>query len=123
MPRNHALSLAVCLAALLPSAVLAQRTIDLGPAFSGTYAPEGMACAGLALIEVQGGTMVGAEFAISVTDIIEFPGEPNRIEASLFNQAGGGEWEDSAILTLAEDGQSLRFDYPDGTTAVWVRCD
>jgi hypothetical protein len=123
MSPYSALTLALCLAALLPSAALAQRTIDLGPAFNGTYAPEGMACEGLALIEVQGGTMVGAEFAISITDIIEFPGEANRIEASLLNQGGGGEWEDSAILTLAEDGQSLRFDYPDGSRVIWTRCN
>ena len=60
---------------------------------------------------------------ITVTDIIEFPGDPNKVEASLLNEAGGGSWMDSAVLTLADDGRTLRFDYPDGSVAVWNRCD
>ena len=60
--------------------------------------------------------MVGAEFATSITDLIAFPGKPNKVAASLLNQGRGGEWADSAVLTLAEEGQSLRFDDPDGST-------
>jgi hypothetical protein len=82
-----------------------------------------MTCDNLGRVEIGNGVMVGAEFAITVTDIIEFPGEPNKVEATLLNEAGGGSWTDSAVLTLAEDGRTLRFDYPDGSVAVWSRCD
>jgi hypothetical protein len=114
------LALAMALAASTPA--LAEEGILLPPGFDGTYAPEGMACEGLARIEVKDGVMVGGEFAITVTDIVEHPTDPRKVEASLLNSAGGEEWVDSAALTLTEDGQSLRFDYPDGGSVVWVRC-
>lgn len=113
---------ATALFLLAPLAAVAGDVVSPGQDFNGIYAPEGMTCDGLGRIEVTDGVMVGAEFAISITDFIEFPGEPNRVEATLLNQGGGGDWVDSAILTLSEDGRSLRFDYPDGSTAAWNRC-
>jgi hypothetical protein len=113
------------LAVLVLSAApaLAGDAVALPTGFDGVYATEGLACDNLGRVEVKDGVMVGAEFAITVTDLIEFPGEPNRVEATLLNQGGGGEWTDSAIITLSEHGHSLRFDYPDGSTALWSRCD
>lgn len=116
-------SLILALMLTAASAARAQEAVALPTGFDGTYAPEGMACDGLGLVEVKDGVMVGAEFAISVTDLVEFPGEPNRVEATLLNSGGGGEWEDSAVLTLERDGRSLVFDYPGGTRTVWNRCD
>lgn len=100
--------------------VLAEEGVSPGPGVDGSYAPEGMACDGLGRIEVSGGSIVGAEFAITITDIVELPGEPNKVEVSLLNQGGGGEWVDSAMLTISED--ALQFDYPDGSVVVWNRC-
>jgi hypothetical protein len=102
---------------------LAQDAVALPTGFDGVYATEGLACDNLGRVDIKDGVMVGAEFAITVTDLIEFPGEPNKVEATLLNQGGGGEWTDSAVITLAEDGQSLRFDYPDGSVATWTRCN
>lgn len=113
--------LACALVLLTPLFALADA-VSPGPEFNGTYAPEGMTCDGLGRIEVTDGVMVGAEFAIQITDLIEFPGEAKKVEATLLNQGGGGEWVDSAVLTLATDGQSLRLDYPDGSTVLWNRC-
>lgn len=115
--------LAFALFLLAPLAAAAGDVVSPGADFNGTYAPEGLTCDGPGRIRVTDGVMVGAEFAISITDLIEFPGEPNKVEATLLNQGGGGEWVDSAILTLAEDGRSPRFDYPDGSTLVWNRCE
>jgi hypothetical protein len=100
----------------------AEEAVALPTGFDGVYATEGLACDGLGRVEVADGVMVGAEFAITVTDLIEVPGEPNKVEATLLNEAGGGSWTDSAVLTLSEDTQALRFDYPDGTVTVWMRC-
>lgn len=115
----------IVLAALALSAVdaRAEDGIALPAGFDGVYATEGLSCGDLGRVEVKDGVMVGAEFAITVTDLVEFPGEPNKVEASLLNQGGGGEWEDSAVLTLAGDGTTLRFDYPDGSSVVWTRCE
>lgn len=117
-----ALVLAFVLAQITPRAALAREGIALPTGFDGFYAVGGMACDGLGRVGVKDGVMVGAEFAITVTDLIEFPGESNRVEATLLNEGGGGSWTDSAVLTLTDDGQSLRFDYPDGTATVWTRC-
>ena len=104
------------------AAAQAQEGIALPTGFDGTYAAEGMTCQDtIGRIEVKDGVMVGAEFAITVTDLIEFPGEPDRVSASLLNQGGGGEWEDSAEITRDDDG--LQFAYPDGTGNRWIRCD
>ncbi len=107
---------------LLAASPLCAEGILLPPGFDGLYAPEGMACTGFSAISVEAGVMTGSEFAITVTDLVEFPGEPNRVEATMLNEGGGGDWEDSAILTLSADGTTLRFDYPDGTSVVWSRC-
>ena len=115
--------LALVALALSAAPSTAQDAVALPTGFDGVYATEGLACDGLARVEVKDGVLVGAEFAITVTDLVEFSGEPNKVEATLLNQGGGGEWTDSAILTLARDGKSLHFDYPDGTTVEWNRCD
>lgn len=104
------------------TAVRAEDAVALPTGFDGVYATEGLACDGLGRVEVRDGVMLGAEFAITVTDLVEFPGAANQVEATLMNDAGGGQWTDSAVMTLAEDGQTLRFDYPDGSVAVWTRC-
>jgi hypothetical protein len=117
---TQSLALAALLAAAAPS--LAEDGIILPPGFDGLYAPEGLPCEGSPRIAVKDGVMVGEEFAITVTDLIEDPVNPRKVEATLLNQGGGGEWEDSAVLTLADDGQSLMFDYPDGTRNIWQRC-
>lgn len=114
--------LALALALLTPCVALAQEGLALPTGFDGSYATEGMACEGPGRVEIKDGVMVGAEFAITVTDLIAFPGEPNKVEATLLNEGGGGSWTDSAVLTLSGDGQALRFDYPDGTVTVWTRC-
>lgn len=104
------------------TAVRAEDAVTLPMGFDGVYTTEGLACDGLGRVEVRDGVMLGAEFAITVTDLVEFPGAPNKVEATLVNDAGGGQWTDSAVMTVAEDGQTLRFDYPDGSVAVWTRC-
>jgi hypothetical protein len=120
--RLHSLWATVLVAVLATSASRAEvRAVALPAGFDGHYAPEGEACDGPAAVMVSEGVMIGAEFAITVTDLIEDP-DPRKVEASLFNEAGGGSWTDSAVITLAEDGQGLTFAYPDGTTVVWLRC-
>lgn len=109
------------LLACVTTAALAQG-VDLPLGFDGRYAPEGVACEGLMVITVEDGIMAGGDFGIIVTDLVEDPVNPRRVEASLLSQGGGEEWADSAVLTLAEDGQSLRFDYADGTGITWLRC-
>lgn len=113
------------LVALALSAAAAQAgdAVALPTGFDGVYATEGLDCDNLGRVEVKDGVMVGAEFAITVTDLIEFPGEPNKVEASVLNQGGAGEWTDSAVIALSADGQELRFVYSDGSEAVWSRCD
>jgi hypothetical protein len=98
------------------------RAMLLPPGFDGGYAPEGESCDGMGRIEVKDGVMVGAEFAISVVDLIEDPVDPRRISAGLWNEGGGGAWEDSAVIALSADGQRLTFDYGDGAPVVWLRC-
>jgi hypothetical protein len=107
---------------LTAASALAQDAVLLPTGFDGIYATEGLGCDDLGRVEVKDGVMMGAEFAITVTDLIEFPGEPNKVEATLLNDAGGGVWTDSAVITLAADG-SLQFSYADGSVAVWRRCE
>lgn len=73
------------------------------------------------LVTVKGGVMVGAAVAITVTDLVEFPGEANRISASFPPRGGGGAWEDSAEVLWNVVG--LGFTYPDGTISLWSRCE
>lgn len=107
---------------LTAASARAEDAVLLPTGFDGVYGAEGLGCDDLGRVEVKDGVMMGAEFAITVTDLIEFPGEPNKVEASLLNDAGGGEWTDSAVITLAADG-SLQFTYADGSVAVWSRCE
>lgn len=90
--------------------------------FDGDYVPDGAPCDVQNAISVRNGIIVGAEFAITVTDLIEDPVDPRKVEATLLNEGGGGEWTDSAVITLSEDGQELSWDYPDGTSMAWLRC-
>ena len=100
----------------------AQEAVALPDGFDGTYAVEGMTCRNaIGRVSLSDGVMVGAEFAITVTDLVEFPGEPDRISATLWNEGGGGAWEDSAEIVRLTDG--LQFTYPDGSRVVWPRCD
>lgn len=108
---------------LSAAAACAGDAVALPEGFDGVYATEGMTCDNLGRVEVKDGVMTGAEFAITVTELIEFPGEPNRVDAALLNEGGGGEWTDSAVLTLADDGSTLQFAYPDGSVVVWSRCN
>ena len=96
--------------------------IILPPGFDGDYVPDGAPCTPQHAISVKDGVMVGPEFAITVTDLIEHPTDPRQVDATLLNKAGGGEWVDGAILRLSEDGQELTFLYPDGTETIWLRC-
>jgi hypothetical protein len=111
-----------CVLCALTAAAQAQDGVALPTGFDGTYAVEGMTCEDdLGRVTVTDGVMVGAEFAITVTELVEYPGEPDRILASLLNQGGGGEWDDSAELLRQESG--LQFTYPDGSRVLWSRCE
>lgn len=111
-------ALSLCLAA---KPVLPQVALPDG--FDGTYVPMGSTCADALQATVQDGVVLMMDGSIMVTDLIEDPVNPRRVEATLELSAGGGEWTDSAVLTLSEDGTILRFDYADGTSIDWVRCD
>ncbi|MFM7335268.1 MAG: hypothetical protein ACKO2N_22465 [Tabrizicola sp.] len=114
--------LALAALVLTAASARAEDAVLLPTGFDGVYATQGLGCDDLGRVEVKDGVMVGAEFAITVTDLIEFPGEPNKVEATLLNEGGGGSWTDSAVLSLAKDG-SLQFDYPDGSRVLWSRCE
>ena len=50
---------------------------------------------------------------MTVTDLIEVPGAPNRVEASLAVTRGGGAgWDESAVIRLESsvDGPALVLD-------------
>jgi hypothetical protein len=118
---THPFPLALAALVLSAAGALAEA-VALPTGFDGSYAAEGEACTGASLITVAEGTFLMMDGAVTVTDLIEFPGEPNRVEASLELSGGGGDWTDTAVITLAEDGQSLSFDYADGSRVVWNRC-
>jgi hypothetical protein len=113
------LALAVC--ALSATAALAEEAVSLPTGFDGDYVPDGAPCTPEHAISVKDGVMLGPEFQITVTDIIEHPTDPRQVEATLFNEAGGGEWTDGAVIRLSDDGRELIFDYPEGSTS-WLRC-
>lgn len=115
----------LALIALTPCAALAQDGIALPTGFDGIYASEGMTCGTGERITVENGTIYGEEWGMTVTDLIEFPGEPNKVEATLAVSGGGGEWEESAVIRLESgvDGTALVLDYPDGNRTIWARCD
>ncbi len=106
---------------LAPAALHAAEPVTLPTGFDGSYAVEGLTCADdVGRVDVRNGVMTGAEFAITVTDLVEYPGEPDRISATLWNEGGGGAWEDSAEIRRLADG--LEFSYPDGSRVLWARC-
>jgi hypothetical protein len=119
-------------AALISSAVFLSAhaahadAVSLPPGFDGLYATEGTPCGGALSqqITVEDGVILFMDGAMSVTDLIEFPGEPNKVEVSLLASGGGGEWTESAVIELSsnETGQALVVDYPDGNRSIWVRC-
>jgi hypothetical protein len=104
-------------------AALAQG-VTLPTGFDGLYAPEGMPCSVESRIRVEDGSFIHMDGALTVTDLIEFPGDPNKVEVSLLGSGGGGEWTESAILTLSitDRDTALVWDYPDGTRNIWTRC-
>ncbi len=115
--------LALLSLALFAPAALAQG-VTLPPGFDGLYAPEGMPCSAVGRIRVEDGSFIHMDGALTVTDLIEFPGEPNKVEVSLLGSGGGGEWTESAVLTLSITDRDtvLVWDYPDGTRNIWTRC-
>jgi hypothetical protein len=90
--------------------------------FDGEYVPDGAPCDLRNAISVKDDSMVGAEFAITVTDLIEDPVNPNRVEVTLLHSAGGEEWTESTVMIRSADGRELSFDYLDGQSMVWLRC-
>lgn len=99
--------------------------VTLPPGFDGLYAPEGMPCSTEGRIRVEDGSFIHMDGALTVTDLIEFPGEANKVEVSLLGSGGGGEWTESAVLTLSvtDRDTALVWDYPDGTRNIWTRCE
>jgi hypothetical protein len=118
-------ALAYVLLALSAPAALAEEGVTLPPGFDGLYAPEGMPCAGSGRITVENGVFIFMDGALTVTDLIESPGEANKVEATMLGSGGGGEWTESAVITLSETdlGTALVLDYPDGNRSIWDRCE
>jgi hypothetical protein len=110
------------LAFVLSAPMAFAEAVALPTGFDGDYVPDGAPCTALHAIAVQDGTMVGAEFGITVTDLVEHPTDPRQVEVTLLNEAGGGVWTDGAVLRLSEDGQELTFAYADGSEVIWLRC-
>lgn len=86
-PFAPTLGIAAMLATAIPS--LAGEGIILPLGFDRFYAPEGLPCTGLPRIAVKDGVVVGVEFSITVTDLAEDPANPRKVEATLWNSAGG----------------------------------
>ncbi len=124
MTRSIALALCAAFAVPLASQTLAQG-VDLPLGFDGLYAPEGLPCDGTPRITVKNGTFIGEGWSWTVNDLIEFPGEPNKVDVGLTTRSGGDERTDGVVITLSGDGQGpvLVFDYADGTRNIWRRCD
>jgi hypothetical protein len=74
---------------------------------------------------VENGSFIHMDGALTVTDLIEFPGEPNKVEVTMLGSGGGGEWTESAVITLSvtDYDTSLVLDYPDGNRSIWLRCE
>ena len=108
-----------------PCAALAQDGVALPTGFDGIYASEGMPCGAGARITVADGTIFGADWGMTVTDLVEYPGKPNTVEATLAVSGGGEDWEESAVISLESGGEgpALVLDYPDGSRLIWKRCD
>lgn len=117
----HVGAIGLCLSVMQAPMAMAQG-VSLPSGFDGDYVPDGAPCTPEQAISVRDGRMIGPEFAITVTDLIEHPTDPLSVEATLLNEAGGGEWTDGATLILSEDGQELTFVYPEGGEVAWLRC-
>ena len=117
--------LAFALFALSATAALAGDGVALPTGFDGTYASEGMPCGTGESITVKDGTIFGTEWGMTITDLIEFSNDPDKVEASLLVSGGGEEWEESAVIRRESDGQGqvLVLDYPDGNRSIWTLCD
>lgn len=96
------------------------KGISLPEGFDGSYAPAGEACAGATMITVADGTMMDG--AMTVTDLIEDPVNPNRVDTQIEISAGGETVIDAATITLSDDRQRLDFVYADGSVITWNRC-
>jgi hypothetical protein len=117
--------LALVVFSLSAPVALAEEGVALPPGFDGLYAPEGMPCAGSGRIQVEKGTFIHMDGAMTVTDLIEFPGEPNKVEVTMLGSGGGGEWTESAVITLSvtDRDTALVLDYADGNRSIWLRCE
>jgi hypothetical protein len=117
--------LALLALALTVPAARAEDGVALPTGFDGLYAPEGMPCSAEGRIRVENGSFIHMDGALTVTDLIEFPGEPNKVEVTLLGSGGGGEWTEAAVLTLSvgERDTALVWDYADGTRNIWTRCE
>jgi hypothetical protein len=120
MKRTASILLALSLGATASPAV---SQVALPTGFDGLYVPDGETCGSASQITVKDGNFIMMDGAMTVTDLIEDPVNPRRVDASLALSGGGADWTDSAVITLADDGQSLHFAYADGTEVVWARCD
>ena len=117
--------LAFALFTLSATAALAEGGVALPTGFDGIYAAEGMPCGTGEPITVKDGTIFGMEWGMTVTDLIESPADPDRVEASLLVSGGGEEWVESVVIRRESDGQGqvLVLDYPDGNRSIWTLCD
>ncbi len=117
--------LAFALFILSARAALAEGGVALPTGFDGTYAAEGQPCGTGEPITVSDGTLFGAEWGMTVTDLIESPNDPDTVEATLLVSGGGDERVESAVIRRESDGkgQVLVIDYPDGTRTIWRRCE
>lgn len=117
--------LAFALFAASATSALAEGGVALPTGFDGVYAAEGLPCGSGQPITVRDGTLSGMEWGMTVTDLIEYPNDPDTVEASLLVNAGGEEWTESAVIRRESDGrgQVLVLDYPDGSRTIWTLCD
>lgn len=117
--------LSLCLVILAAPAAQAEEGGALPTGFDGIYAAEGMPCGTGERITVKDGTIFGEEWGMTVTDLIEFPGEPDKVEATLLVSGGGEDQVDSAVIRRESDGTGsvLVLDYPDGNRSIWTRCE
>jgi hypothetical protein len=117
--------LALLAIALSAGPALSEPGVALPTGFDGLYAYEGMPCSDDRRIRVEDGTLIFLDGALTVTDLIEFPGAPNKVEVTMLASGGGGEWTEAAVLTLnvGDMGTALVVDYPDGSRSIWQRCE
>jgi hypothetical protein len=110
------------LAALILSAPVALADgVALPMGFDGLYSAEFMTCADPGRITVQNGTLDYEDELLTITDLIEFPGQPNKIGVEMVGEEGVA----SATITLSETelGKALFVDYSDGSSSIFDRCE